>query len=366
MKKYSKAELVKQDHLRRKRLQKTLVRRARRENPMLRALNKNLLSSVVSFQVPNRLDLSENHDETCMFFISIKEAFFKEGKRIFLDFSKLEDISPDAGLVLVSEIWRFQHYKPADKHRAVNVNGNYPANNYARLKLQYMGFYDLIKVKNPDSFPVVEEDAFEFIKYKTGSSVDNEKNKSFFDRLFKLDFFQGVDNTMRSGQYDSITESMTNVIHHAYPENIERKYPQMQNRWWMTGYVDFEDNEIMLSFFDQGVGIPKTLPGSYKKIMGIPISSKIMSQDSLCIREATKLGKSQTRKEERGEGLAEIVSFIEKLNNLPNTTAILSIWSNKGRYDIGHDGEKLENHKNSIYGTLIKIKVRKQNNDAEN
>ena len=144
---------------------------------------------------------------------------------------------------------------------------------------------------------------------------------------------------------------MTNVVHHAYPDGADYLYPTIENQWWMSGSVNHNKDCLTAIFFDQGVGIPATLPATYaiEKISEFLANLGLMDTDAARIKAAINLGRTSTDRPNRGRGLLNIRQFIAQ-----SERGKLRILSGKGEYIFNSDGtEELKTHKQSIGGTLI-------------
>ena len=114
-----------------------------------------------------------------------------------------------------------------------------------------MGFFDLMEVS---SGPLESTfDDVRFIKFKTGSSADGPAADGF--RAKDLEPLVG-DIPSKHSLYAAITEAMTNVVHHAYERQPDCPCPN----WWLSASWDATNQQLDILIFDQGHGIPETLP----------------------------------------------------------------------------------------------------------
>jgi len=256
-------------------------------------------------------------------------------------------------LVLVAEVFRGRHL--AGQRR---VNGNYPRGDQLPRLLTEMGFFQLIDVTDP----VAEKQAsgdIEHIKFFTSSHVDAPLAKQL-----RLALTRGINAIRVEAQhrmYEGLKEAMNNAIQHAYLKVAPWRYPVMRDRWWMAGAIDRKRNELMMMFFDQGVGIPSTLPRRHnaaykaaKAILGID------DTPSSRIKIATRLGESTTRLSFRGKGLNDVRQFVTLCRE-----GELRILSGRGEYVYNADGtEQLIDRSRSIGGTLIQWRVAQSSIEA--
>ncbi len=318
-------------------------------------------SLVVTLTVPPNMNLDADFEETASFFIAIKNLFFKEKMHLFFNFANLKEISPAAGLLLVSEIYRLKQKSHSDRHRPSWVNGNFPEDEIVWFLLDELGFYNLLNI--PRKQHQYEIPDVKFIKYVSGNILIGERLAEFLEKISLFRFIESVDFATSKKPYESLAESIANVLHHAYPQSQARKYPVLPNQWWMSGHINEKEKSVSLMFYDQGVGIPYTLPTTYFKYFSIPLI--LEPTDSKYIQKAVQLGETRTKAQGRGNGLADMVSFIKSLNIRPEVQAMLRITSNKGQYLCTKDGEKAMDFQHSIFGTLIEINVKRIDIHAE-
>jgi hypothetical protein len=155
--------------------------------------------------------------------------------------------------------------------------------------------------------------------------------------------------------FEGLSEAITNVGQHAYPDSDN--YPFKQ--WWLSASYDQSDRTLCIIFYDQGVGIPETLPRAgymewAKELIGTWADSKK-------IEAAMQPGRSATDQEERGKGLQNFIEFAKS-----HRQGFLSIYSLRGLYrmtwaqDAGESAPETlrRDHENSVGGTLIEWRVK--------
>src|SRR3569623_1871453 len=106
-------------------------------------------------------------------------------------------------------------------------------------------------------------------------------------------------------------EAMANAFEHAYPP---RPYPTSipyLKRWWAAGAYDPKTNTLEFVVYDQGVGMPRTLPPFLQTMLLTPLRPDITDAD--VIIEAIKASRSRTKRPERGNGLKMICGLVEEL-----------------------------------------------------
>ena len=155
-----------------------------------------------------------------------------------------------------------------------------------------------------------------------------------------------------------LNEAVLNVHQHAYEEGIDNSYVPMPNKhWWIAGYRNAAAKEIGFLAFDQGVGIPATLPQKHAEFVkdllsaaGQLLRGTSATNDHLLIARAFELGRSRTGKVSQGKGLNDFKRFLEAAGGKGS----LRILSGRGSYLYTRDGKELvEPLPLPFHGTLI-------------
>ena len=80
---------------------------------------------------------------------------------------------------------------------------------------------------------------------------------------------------------------------------------------------------LTIMFYDEGIGIPKSLPRTYPEIFRS--LGGLLNDDAQLIQAATKIKRSSTNKKNRGRGLKDIKDYVKSVNN-----GMLKILSQRG------------------------------------
>ena len=267
-----------------------------------------------------------------------------------LYFDKVEELEPAAALMLTAEIYRCRNLRPGRGKPL--VTGNYPKSRNVFLQLREMGFYDLIGVRRLEEIPDGrdQEDRPFFIRFRTFKGVDPE---------FAADFCQTVDTlSVKMGEValgrmvGALKEAMGNALEHAYA--LANLYPAMSGRWWVTGYVNPNSHEMMISFFDQGVGIPRRLgPDLFDLIKSALKTLTWGGSDGHMIAAATELHRTSTKLGGRGKGFRDMKKFVDTCDD-----GELRVFSDRGYYCYTRRNTHISDNSQSIGGTLIEWRVR--------
>ncbi|MCJ9428155.1 hypothetical protein [Kordiimonas marina] len=300
--------------------------------------------------LPAQLSLSHNYEETVSFLHDFRKCIFEDRCPLQLDFTTLKHVSPGAALVLVAEIDRWRKlfkFRP----KAVDLE---KWDTKIRHLLKQMGFFNVLNVSNAPTDELSEVDAApdgvisEFLEFTSSDKVVGELAISLRQKLEEL---AGEGMPERGGLYRSISEAMTNVLKHAYPDEIRNSVSCLPDRWWMSGSFRRDQRRMTVMFFDQGVGIAKTLPRRFgwEQIQGFLAKLGLTQDDASMIRAAMEMGRSQTGMPYRGKGLPDIRALIDKLGE-----GRLRIVSGAGHYQYTSETDvTLKNHSKSLGGTLI-------------
>jgi hypothetical protein len=282
--------------------------------------------------------------------MKIRELSIIEHKTIYFDFTHCEEISVEACLVLLAEVERCGTISNS------TMAGNFPKTIGAYLTLRDLGFYDYLHISR-QKIPRYEDwefDAKTILKIVSGrKSEDRDAGKQISQAIHKLLFNEAYapepssDPTSRNA-FTALTEAMQNSIDHAYPPTKDKKW--LEGKWWMTGYKT-STNDLCLFFYDQGVGIPATVPIEWSEDVGT--FARLFSRkptDAELIKIATEVGRSQTGQTNRGKGLKELHKLIERHTK----GGWLKITSGNGSYVFkGLNAIETHNINSGIDGTLI-------------
>ncbi|HEY5411967.1 MAG TPA: hypothetical protein VIJ94_14690 [Caulobacteraceae bacterium] len=118
-----------------------------------------------------------------------------------------------------------------------------------------LGFYDLVEATaRPDELP--DAGPVKFVKFLSEELVQGRIADRLLDSLSDT---AGRD-PQRVYAYAALMEAINNVRNHAYPDDrIPSVFPAVP-RWWAAGSYDTRTQTLQFVVYDQGVGIPATLP----------------------------------------------------------------------------------------------------------
>lgn len=307
----------------------------------------------IQLNLPEQMNFSTHYDATMRCITTIREISSIKGfpshayKLKFVDFSKLKKISTSAALALTAELSKWDDTLRQQVRPKV---GTWDRN--ILTQFYDLGFFDLFQ--NKTSFEIenkVDESSLRFVKYIKGQRDDSEKTKILRREINKL---IGEDIQKWNFLYDGLSEAITNVGHHAYPAHCH--FEDIDKQWYMTGSYDSSSKILKVVFYDQGIGIPNSLPSSilYEKVLdflaGFP---KIKGmRDATFLKAAVEVERTSTGEDDRGKGLQDLLEFVKQRGE-----GYLSIISQRGLYKFsvvnGKQSVKTESMAYPMLGTLI-------------
>lgn len=277
------------------------------------------------------------------FFQTLRELTVGNGERVFIDFHRLKAICPRGALLLAAEIdrWRqVRNFRPRVKVKGWDKQ-------IFRL-LDDMGLFDLVNVVNAPPRSCANDDDMVFIRFRSENQTLGTKIKELSDSIEEI---TGEALLSRKLLYRGLIEAMSNVANHAYPSDVSYKLQVLSGQWWMFASYRKSARRLTVCFFDQGVGIPESLPRKHT----LPIVGELLNllgltdTDSSRIKAAAHLGTSKTGQPNRGKGLSDMKRFTEMVKD-----GCLRIISGRGEYTYNSDGtDDLRDHEHDIGGTLI-------------
>jgi hypothetical protein len=299
-------------------------------------------------ELPETLDFEENYESTASHFQMLRAAVKYHAKLRNLRFDKIKFISPSAALVLASEVDHWNQRAGGRLRAAVESWQE----DIKRLLCQ-MGYFELLHLERPTSSDAVNKST-NFLQFKRGDQTN--RNSGQLAKQLRIEIEKLVGFAIKKQfLFEGLSEAITNVGQHAYPDTNSIGFKQ----WWLSASYDKDDRRLCVMFYDQGVGIPATLPSSHLyEFMKKTFTSWADSQK---IEAAMEVGRTSTRLQERGKGLQNLVEFAKIYSE-----GRLSIYSIRGMYKLvsvrnGTDSP-IKTHRRdletSIGGTLIEWSVK--------
>ena len=309
--------------------------------------------------LPEKMNFFEDYDSTVLHISAIRELAgskksssnaYKLGS---VNFDSLRKISTSAALVLTAELSKWDDVIRQKLRPKVD---NWDSD--ILKQFTDLGFFDLFQyppskmVQNTSTKPT----SINLVKYIKGKCRDSEKARLLKQQIMDV---IGSDEQISKWTFlhSGLTEAITNVSHHAYP--MGNGFSEEEKNWYLTGSYDEDSRELKIVFYDQGIGIPKSLPLSktiWEKILQYLSKSNIglaeRKRDEVLLGAAMQLNRTSTDQPDRGKGLQDLLEFIRQRKD-----GDLSILSLKGLYKFsimnGEETVKTERFQHPINGTLI-------------
>lgn len=304
--------------------------------------------SFIPIHCPEVLSLEDNFDGVVKLLDDIRMKTQRHrNKRIHIDFKPIRTIKPSAALVLAAELDRWNRQLAIRKSKLVAVDVEEWDNTVRRL-LREMGFFDLLKVAC-----IPEEGSstgIQYVQFCSGAKVDGK----VIDDLRRLHLEPSVSIPNKHLLYAAVTEAMTNVVHHAYRDQTTLGVPK---HWWLSAAYDAQSREVAVMIYDQGSGIPATLPRKFSERIRDWFPENLTKDDAHMIQAAHNLSRTTTSSPSRGHGLQrDIRRYIEELDCHGRYRVI----SNRGEYivETGTSSDKIISHKHPLNGTLIEWRLK--------
>ncbi|CQH25220.1 hypothetical protein ACQIBV_003826 [Yersinia enterocolitica] len=308
----------------------------------------------ISIRLPEIMNFSSEYDKTMQSITAIRKLAEKRGvpdpsyKLGFVDFSNLKKISTSAALVLTAELSKWDD---AIRQRLTPKINTWDES--ILRKFYDLGFFELFEKSK--GLQLIEKSIIEkgvkFVKYLKGKCGDIEKTLELKNEIRSV---VGEDVKKWVFLQSGMSEAITNVSQHAYP--VHEGYLDADKNWYLTGSYDEVNKILKIVFYDQGIGIPKSLPASqiWERILSMlsKFSSMERKRDEVLLKAAVELDRTSTGDIDRGKGLQDLLEFIKQRGD-----GYLSIMSLKGLYKHeivkGNTIIKTENFSLPMCGTLI-------------
>ncbi len=220
--------------------------------------------------------------------------------------------------------------------------------------LDDLGFFRFLKIRSPEYGRDTLSQA-RFIAMRSGCR-DRGKEIHYVTEVLGTGAVQ-LNKESREVLYEGLLEAMNNVTAHAYPlKDRSASLPVLQGQWWAAGYWDSQRKEVGVLIYDQGVGIPATLTNSHHSALlpGIRRRLGLGNSDPDCIRAAMEIGKSSSRKDYRGRGMASLRHAVDRVDD-----GHLLILSGAGAYlHTADEQEKTFALRTTLGGTFIEWRIR--------
>lgn len=278
-------------------------------------------------------------EETLKVIHCIRHAGRGRIKLGYLNFDTLRRISPPAALVLAAEIDLWNRY--VGRKLRARTAGWDPQ---ILSLLSEMGFFDLLHIDRNAEVELVQKNTV-FLKFLSDNVKNGSDNEGELARQLRrqIEAFAGQINKQQL--FQGLSEAMANVHHHAYPSPSGFK----STRFWMSASFSVASRRLTVMFYDQGIGIPATLPASR---LTESVREKIFAwSDAQRIRAAIETPRTSTGVAGRGHGIQDMLKFIKK-----HSWGRFSIISFRGKCDVFHSKDQTDGleYSTKLFGRKLK------------
>ena len=242
------------------------------------------------FTAPNVLSLFDNPDDTLKFLNSLRTTLSRQGARVFLNLSEVQQFKSETLLLLRAIVDR-RTSAPDTK-----VTGNLPSDPNVASEFKESGFFAGI-AKPPRSLP----EAKGLMKKKSNKMVFSEQAAELVD--FALKHVSTRPDVCANACYRNLVEVMTNTHNHAANRRSSTRKRHGHERWHASVYC--RNGVAYFSFVDLGVGI---LQSARVKRFRRKVAIEFSSQGRASLLKDVFEGKigSATGKPGRGHGLPKM------------------------------------------------------------
>lgn len=289
----------------------------------------------------------------------IKYVLTIEHRPVYIDFSLTTRMITDGTLLFYAEIDKLiRKGKKRSPDRRRMIRCSYPKDPIVEQVLQQVGIFNVVGKAGRAS---IEHDTVRHWRGFTGVRLPaGELADSMTESYQESAGSELLTTNLNVG----IQEAINNCTRHAYeydqPDPYSKSaYVHPEPRWWM--FTQVKDGMLSVALCDLGIGIPTSLRNAEvddnkDEDWKIPIIQDFLriwgkgEADAELIQAAFELGRSKTKKPNRGKGLADIRNVLEEAG-----AGNLQIYSGTGYYKfdpITRD-EKIRNYSDSAPGTLI-------------
>lgn len=269
-----------------------------------------------------------------------------------MDLSTIQSISLAGALVLGAEIHRWRvHHGPG--LRARNIADWNPR---VRHLLAGLGFFKLLRVQVPRRMQREEYvGEVAVLRMISSTQLDQELLQTTMKQLTAVAEVLDQDPSV----YGALVEASYNAKLHAYPEDHHYEFPPLIPGWWATASWNPVEGCVKFLVYDQGVGIPATLPkwSGWEKVRaklaenlgGLAVG---LRDASSLIAAAIEMDRTSLQGG-HGKGLQDVIRAVE---TVPGSS--VRILSGTGSV-LYHHGGRIEKKDETLHigGTLVEWRI---------
>ena len=265
-----------------------------RNRRLRRTKNPHILIAPVCFSI------IKNPEGTLDFFARVSKTI-QHHAHVLLDMSKVEIMTPDSILYLLSMFDRWSYKKHG------KISGNAPIDEHCRRLFIESGFLRYVNASIGDA-PTSPD----MLSIQSGNQIEPTVSKNVVD--FSRRHLGQDRNAYSKSVYATVIECMSNTHEHAYEKHSRDR------KWWLMALHESEPGEVTFAFLDNGVGIPATVRRNFADL----VSRMRAGTDTRLIQSALDGEfRTKTKLGYRGKGLPRIYSDFR--NGRIKSLAIVSL-----------------------------------------
>lgn len=314
----------------------------------------------IVLSAPNELSFSRNSAQTIQFFSDLKKSIFsgqitrRKGKikpqPFAIDLCPVKKISLPAAIVLAAELHRWS----LTIAKQTSLTPRTPSKWAPRVRalLTDLGALELLGVKLKRREQDFEN---ELVLLKLRSDVKRDGPAIQHLQLW----LREMGHVFKEKPYvfGALDEAVMNCIEHGYEDvGAKPRYPNAGHRWWATSCFDPTNDSLRFFVYDQGVGIPASLPHNkdfWSHVSRIIEAVAGLNSESNIIEGAFEVGRTRTNLCERGKGLGKMQEAIQRAGD-----GYLRIISGRGDVTLSPAATiRKMDHTDHIGGTLIEWSI---------
>lgn len=229
---------------------------------------------------PSDFQLHSNHDELMSYVYEVRRQVFlndrfrgfgtKRRPSLYIDLDKIERIDIEGALLLAAELDRVRRVLGM---RAMMDDENWHPR--VRSILYGLGLYQVTEAgRVHHSVPIddfvgpAENNGLSIVPFLSCTKADPTKALELRQALYERCAPPGDESQLAI--YDALVEAFNNAVGHAYKDEYPGDGLPRVRRWWAGALIDHHLGYLNLVVYDQGVGIPTTLPrrGNLHRLVG--------------------------------------------------------------------------------------------------
>lgn len=219
---------------------------------------------------PADFRLHENHDDIMGYIYELRRQVFvndrfrgvgtKRRPSLYIDLDQIRHLDIEGALLLAAELDRVRRVLGM---RALMDDENWDPQ--VRSILQGLGLYEVTEAgRLRDAVPIEDfvgpaaASGLSIVPFLSCTRADPEKAYALRQALYERCAPPG--DVSQLAVYEALVEAFNNAIGHAYKDEFAGDGLPRVKRWWAGALIDHAAGYLYLVVYDQGVGIPTTLP----------------------------------------------------------------------------------------------------------